>query len=38
MLNLSKHQIQWGLKYQSEKVHDQVGEWEMRDSAGYSLP
>ena len=37
-LNLSKHQIQWGLKYQSEKIHDQVGEWEMRDSAGYSLP
>ncbi len=37
-LRLSKHQIQWGLKYQTEKIHDQVGEWEMRDSAGYSLP
>jgi hypothetical protein len=37
-LNVSKHQIQWGLKFQREKIHDQVGEWEMRDSAGYSLP
>jgi len=37
-LNLGEHRIQWGLKYQREKIHDQVGEWEMRDSAGYSLP
>jgi len=36
--NLSKHQIQWGVKYQSERIRDQVSEWEMRDSAGYSLP
>jgi len=32
------HQVRWGLKYQSERIHDQVNEWEMRDSAGYSLP
>ncbi len=32
------HQIQWGLKYQHEKVYDHINEWEMRDSAGYSLP
>ena len=36
--NLNNHQIQWGIKYQSERIHDQVSEWEMRDSAGYSLP
>jgi len=37
-LSLHNHQIKWGLKYQSERIHDQVNEWEMRDSAGYSLP
>jgi hypothetical protein len=35
---LGLHHIRWGLKYQSERIHDQVNEWEMRDSAGYSLP
>ncbi len=32
------HRVQWGLKYQSERIHDEVSEWEMRDSAGYSVP
>jgi len=32
------HQLQWGLKYQHEQISDQVNEWEMRDSSGYSLP
>jgi len=36
--SLNSHKIQWGLKYQSERIHDRVNEWEMRDSAGYSLP
>jgi ribosomal protein L31E len=36
--NAGNHQIQWGIKVQSERIHDQVNEWEMRDSAGYSLP
>ena len=35
---LSNHRIQWGIKFQSERIHDKVSEWEMRDSAGYSLP
>ena len=35
---LNDHLIQWGIKFQSEHIHDQVSEWEMRDSAGYSLP
>ena len=33
-----KHKIQWGLKLQSERIHDRVNEWEMRDSSGYSIP
>lgn len=33
-----KHRLQWGVKYQREQIRDQVNEWEMRDSAGYSLP
>ena len=32
------HQIQWGIKYRHEHVSDRINEWEMRDSAGYSLP
>lgn len=36
--SLSKHQFKWGIKFQSERIRDQVNEWEMRDSAGYSLP
>lgn len=32
------HRIQWGVKFQSERINDQVNEWEMRDSAGYSMP
>lgn len=32
------HQLQWGLKYQHEQIADYINEWQMRDSAGYSLP
>lgn len=34
----SNHFAQWGIKIQHEKITDQVNEWQMRDSAGYSLP
>lgn len=30
--------IGWGLEYRHEKVSDRMSEWEMRDSAGYTLP
>jgi CarboxypepD_reg-like domain/TonB-dependent Receptor Plug Domain len=33
-----RHQLQWGLKYQHEKISYRINEWEMRDSAGYSIP
>jgi hypothetical protein len=28
----------WGLRYQHENVEDRLSEWELIDSAGYSLP
>lgn len=33
-----RHQLQWGMKFQHERISDQVNEWEMRDSIGYSIP
>ncbi|MDR0825500.1 MAG: TonB-dependent receptor [Prevotella sp.] len=30
--------LKWGLTYQKENVTDKIKEWELRDSAGYSLP
>ncbi len=32
------HTIHWGIDAINERVYDKVNEWEMRDSAGYSLP
>ena len=30
--------IDWGLEYRHEQVRDHTSEWELRDSAGYTLP
>lgn len=30
--------LQWGLKFQLENIDDQMNEWKMVDSAGYSTP
>lgn len=30
--------LQWGIKYQNESVDNEMNEWIMIDSAGYSLP
>ena len=30
--------IGWGIEYRHEAVSDHMREWEMRDSAGYTLP
>ncbi len=35
---IRQHELKWGITHQYEKIHDRVREWEMRDSAGYSLP
>ncbi len=33
-----QHHLKWGVSWQLETVADRMREWEMRDSAGYSLP
>ncbi len=33
-----KNQIEWGFKYTREDIKDRVVEWEVIDSAGFSLP
>lgn len=32
-----KHQIEWGFKYTREDIRDRIVEWEVVDSAGFSL-
>jgi hypothetical protein len=34
----TKNFVNWGLKYQHENVDDHLSEWQMIDSAGYSMP
>ncbi len=36
--SLNSNRIKWGLKYQTEKIHDQINEWDLIDSSGYSIP
>lgn len=31
-------QLEWEMKYQHERFSDVINEWEMIDSAGYSIP
>jgi hypothetical protein len=33
-----KHVLEWGAKYQIENAHDRLSEWNMVDSAGYTIP
>ena len=35
---IKRHAVQWGLELKTERIKDKLREWEMRDSAGYSLP
>jgi len=30
--------INWGLKFQNEKIDDKISEWTLIDSAGFTLP
>ncbi|MCK5028417.1 MAG: carboxypeptidase-like regulatory domain-containing protein [Bacteroidales bacterium] len=34
----SNNRLRWGAKYNYEVIDDVVNQWEMLDSAGYSLP
>ena len=36
--DLENHKMKWGLNIQNEIISDKIGEWEWRDSVGYSLP
>ncbi|GHV27758.1 TonB-dependent receptor [Bacteroidia bacterium] len=36
--NMAHHALRWSLGMQSETIHDRVNEWELQDSAGYSIP
>ena len=33
-----KHYLQWGVGYDHTKIDDKINEFELHDSAGYSLP
>lgn len=36
--NSEHHLLNWGAKIQQEKIDDQMNEWILRDSTGYSIP
>ncbi len=36
--DLGAHGLLWGLKYQHDFFDYRINEWELQDSAGYSLP
>ncbi len=36
--SISRHNLSYGLTYNHESIYDRSREWELRDSAGFSLP
>ncbi|MDR1679046.1 MAG: TonB-dependent receptor [Prevotellaceae bacterium] len=36
--SFKKNTLEWGVSLQQEKIKDRLNEFQMRDSAGYSLP
>jgi len=36
-LSRDEHSLQWGAKIQKEIINDQIWEWRLLDSAGYSI-
>jgi hypothetical protein len=37
-LDKGRHAFSWGLGFDNTRIKDRLNEWEMQDSAGYSLP
>ncbi|MBD0350774.1 MAG: TonB-dependent receptor plug domain-containing protein, partial [Flavisolibacter sp.] len=37
-LDEGRHLLQWGVTYNRTNINDKLNEWELQDSAGYSLP
>lgn len=35
--NWKQNQIEWGVKYTKESIRDRISEWEVIDSAGFSV-
>ncbi len=35
---IARHNIDYGFSFKHESINDRAREWELRDSAGYSLP
>lgn len=35
---INRHNLSYGLEYRYQSVYDRSNEWELRDSAGYTLP
>lgn len=35
---INYHNLSYGVTFNYERIHDRSREWELRDSAGYSLP
>lgn len=35
--NLGKNMVEWGVKYTREDIRDRIVEWEVIDSAGFSI-
>lgn len=35
---LKKNHLKWGVGFQQERISDRMNEFQLRDSAGYSLP
>ncbi len=34
----SDNDLRWGIQYRFESINDQLSEWDVLDSAGYSIP
>lgn len=37
-LDKGRHYIQWGQSVERQTINDKLNEWELQDSAGYTLP
>ena len=37
-LELGKNFVQWGTNVEHQSISDKINEWQLNDSAGYSLP
>jgi hypothetical protein len=38
ILETERNYLQWGVSYNHERIDDKLNEWELIDSAGYTLP